>query len=242
MFSIAIIINSCNKFYKNTIGPIIESAEKANIPGNNIYFVVGECDKETGIIRHNNYNIVFCRFVNIDYNGILYFTQTETGIKELKKYTHFFYIHDTSIFMDYFWEKINNYAGSCTSYIKLLPSYTKNIGLLNVEWFILNKKDLFNYFINYDKTLVLKYKVGDFPNKDIIYNRFSNIPRDLYEDCFFDFDETYSPIGSHFENNNNSVYYEKKYSDKERLATEYLEPGIIKYQMNWHPGNWSLHL
>lgn len=35
--SLAIIINSCLKYYKTTIPVIINSAKKAKIPGNNIY-------------------------------------------------------------------------------------------------------------------------------------------------------------------------------------------------------------
>ena len=114
--SVAIIINSCYKFYKTTLDPIIESAKKANIPSANIYVVIGESDEETNINNVGDYNIVFVKYVNIDYNGIIYFTQTENGLNELKKYTHFFYIHDTALFMDSFWEKINVYSSSCETY------------------------------------------------------------------------------------------------------------------------------
>jgi len=108
--SVAIIINSCYKFHKTTIEHIINSAKIAQIPSQNIYIVVGESDEETDIIQKDDYNIVYCKFVNIDYNGVIYFTQTERGLTELKKYTHFFYIHDTCLFQDFFWDKIVNYS------------------------------------------------------------------------------------------------------------------------------------
>ena len=104
--SVAIIINSCLKYYKTTIPVIINSAKKAKIPSNNIYIVVGECDEESKIIRNNDYNIIFCKYCNIDHNAILYFTQTQEGVNELKKYTHFFYMHDTSEFKNDFYDNM----------------------------------------------------------------------------------------------------------------------------------------
>jgi hypothetical protein len=240
--SIAIIINSCYKFYKTTIIPIIESAKKAKIPSNNIYIVVGDCDEETDIISYDDYNIVFCKFVNIDYNGIIYFTQTERGLNELQKYSHFFYIHDTALFMDFFYQKINTYLNECKSYIKLCDFSTKNIGLFNVEWFISNKKNLFSYYINYDKSLVLQYKDGDLPNKNLIYNNFNNLGRWLNEDALFLFNN-YIPLGNSFKNSDIKSYMEKKYSDEYRLGSLYNEPGIIKYQKNYgQGGGWNLEL
>ena len=242
MTSIAIIINSCEKYYRNTIDPIIESSKKAKIPAENIYIVVGDSSYETDIIKKEDYNIVFCRFTNIDYNGVIYFSQTERGFNELKKYTHFFYTHDTTCFMDCFWEKILNYSINCNEYIKLQNIATKNIGLLNVEWFIYNKKELFSYYINYDKSLLLEYKDGSFPNKDIIYSKFNNLPRWLNEDCLFLFDN-YEPLGMVFDNAEIPTYIIKKYTDTDRMASEYNEPGIIKYQANWgQGGSWNLEL
>jgi hypothetical protein len=231
MNSLAIIINSCEKFYKITIPKIIESAEKANIPLSCIYVVVGECDIETDILQYNGYHLVFCKFVNIDYNGILYFTQTERGLQELQKYKHFFYIHDTSLFMDFFWEKIHRYLEYCTSYIKLTPIYSKNIGLFQVEWFIQNKKDLFEYFINYDKTLAYEIKKGIYKNESIIREKYKNLFH-LNEDSVFLFDENCNPIGHYFINDK-IEYLDKIYNDDERLVSIYKEPGIIKFQKNY---------
>jgi len=239
--SIALIINSCYKFHKTTVGCIIDSAKKANIPSTNIYVVVGESEEETDIIEYDDYNIVFCKYVNIDYNGILYFTQTERGIQELQKYTHFFYIHDTCLFLDFFWEKIVSYPTKCESYIKLQYFYSKNIGLFNVEWFIMNKKELFSYFINYDESLVLKYKEGNFPNKDLIYSQFNNLPKWLNEDAVFLF-KNFSPTGDAFHNPTIPSYIEKKYSQEDRMVSIYNEPGIIKFTKNWGQGGWNLNL
>ena len=237
--SVAIIINSCYKFHKSTIEHIINSAKIAQIPSQNIYIVVGESDEETDIIKENDYNIVYCKFVNIDYNGIIYFTQTERGLNELKKYTHFFYMHDTCLFKDFFWDKIVNYSKDCNEYIKLENIWTKNIGLFNVNWFIENKKDLFKHFINYDKELALTYKKGDFPNKDFIYYSFNCLlPEFLCEDSVFSFERNnengyIDPIGTTFKNDDKPRYFVSMYNQDQRLATEYNEPGIIKYQKNW---------
>ena len=63
--NVAIIVNSNYNFYETTIEPLIISSKKANIPSANIYVVVGECDHETDIIKKNDYNIIFCKYVNI---------------------------------------------------------------------------------------------------------------------------------------------------------------------------------
>jgi len=240
--SVAVIVNSCEKFYKTTLNLFIQSAIKANIPKHNIYFVVGECNEETDIIKEEYYNIIFCKYTNIDYNGIIYFTQTERGINELQKYTHFFYTHDTTFLMDHFWEKIINYSQNCDSYIKLQEISSKNIGLINVEWFIKNKKELFSYYINYNKSLLLEYKSANFPNKELIYSNFKNLPKWLNEDAIFSFTENFEPTGDFFKNNI-LLFKQAVYNNTERLGTVYNEPGIIKFQANWGQcDDWNLQL
>lgn len=236
MNNISIIVNSCFNFYEVTIKKLIDSCKKAKIPASNIYIVVGESENESEIIFNGEYNIVFCKYINIDYNGAIYFTQTENGLKELQKYTHFFYTHDTVEFLEDFWDKINTYSNNCDKYIKLDEFGSKNMGLINVKYFIENKKELFSYFINYDKNLKINYKSdeppNDIPKRDIIYSKFNNLPRWLNEDCVFLFTEHHNPIGDVFDNKNIEQYYIKIYNGNERLASVYKEPGLIKYNIN----------
>lgn len=240
---IAIIINSCQEFYKTTVPFIIDSAKKSHIPANNIYIVVGESDDESDIIKMDDYNIVFCKYINIDYNGVIYFTQTERGLNELQKYTHFFHTHDTSCFIENFWEKIITYSQKCESYIKLQYSCTKNIGLFNVDWFIKHKKELLSYYINYDKSLKMDYKSANFPNKNFIYSKFTNLPRWLNEDALFLFTENFEPIGDVFKNDILHQFKKQIYGNSQRLGTIYNEPGIIKFQANWGQSDtWNLEL
>ena len=240
MPEVALIINSCKAFYKTTVPRIISSCKAANIPPSNIYVVVGDCDEDTELKNTDDYSIVFTRFVNIDYNGIIYFTQTSKGVSELEKYSHFFYIHDTCILLEHFWTTLHTYVEKCNKYIKLEHVSSKNIGLLNVKWFLEEKKELFSYYINYDKALQMKYKNGEFPNKDIIYQKFTNLRRWLNEDCIFSYEPPHIPLGDIF-NNQPVQYMTKIYSDEPRLATEYKELGLIKFQRNWG-GPWKLTL
>jgi hypothetical protein len=230
---------------KKTIEFIVKSAKNANIPSSNLYIVVGENATDTNIEKKNDYNIAFCRFVNIDYNGILYFTQTNNGLTELKKYTHFFYIHDTCVFLPCFWENMQKYALTCNQYIKIKPYTSKNIGLFNVSWFIENKKELLNYFINYEISLKLNYKAGLFTNTNEIYAKYNNLPKWLNEDALFLFTHNFTPLGDVFPNNVSITYFANIYSNQKRLATVYKEPGIIKYQKNWDLNEqtpWNLSL
>ena len=249
----ALIINSCEKFHKKTIPLIIESAFSAGIPKNQIYVVVGECQEadehaaplNTISVTHLGFNIVYVPYVNIDYNAIIYFTQTEAGWKELNKYTHFFYIHDTCEFYPYFWEIINIEAPKCHSYIKLKKDSSKNIGLVHVEWFAKHKKDLFQYYINLDKGLLMHYKNGHFPNHDEIRARFQGLPPHLNEDSLFDFDETFKPKGHYFFNEKEVYEYNFIYGGKIRMVARYETPGITKYQANWGQNDdwdWNIEL
>ncbi len=236
MNSIAVIINTCVSFYETTIPIIINSAKNANIPLENIYVVVGESDKTTDIIKIYGYNIVFCKYINIDYNGIIYFTQTDTGVTELKKYTHFFYTHDTSEFLPYFWIKINLLKKECNDYIKSKNFLTQNIGLINTEWFLQNKKELFSYFINFDTNLKLQYKNSDFPNKQEIYDKFGKdkLPPYFGEDALFSF-ENHNPVGKYLDSDSGFIQYRINKYNKERNAVVYIGFGIIKY------GIWAIN-
>ena len=236
--TIAVIVNSCLSYYKTTLPFVLKSATAAKIPLSSIYIVIGECDEER-IDSSNEYTLIFTRYVNVDYNGIVYFTQTSHGLDVLKQYTHFFYMHDTITFMDHFWDRIHTYAPRCSSYIKLSRTGSKSTGLFSVTWFIENKKELFSYFANTDKSLRWNYKTSEnFPKEELIRSKFDSLYLWLNEDAVFNFSNKH-PIGPVFENNDPVDYSNrvKIYSDEERLVIPYKNPGIIKYQLNWdQPG------
>jgi len=247
MTTVAIIINSCEKFWSTTSQKILPSLERAKIPGRSVYVVVGECDYESEIVydEQRQHHIVYCRYVNESYNAAIYFTQNEKARKEISKYSHLFYTQDTTSFCEDFGYNIQTYAEGCNSYIKLLNKFTKNIGLFNVSWFLTNKTELMRYFINYDKSLIIAYKSSNFVNKDIIYSKFKNLGEYLGEDSLFEFDGTRGdPLGPVFPNKLIPCYLEKVYSKEDRLVTVYKQPGILKYQKNWSQANmvWNISL
>jgi len=230
---IAIIVNSCFAFYKIAVPILIKSAYNAGIPLQDIYVVVGDSDETVDMKcdEIDDYNIAFCKYINIDFNGVIYFTQTEVGLGILEKYTHFFYIHDTAEFLPHFWENIQKYAYSCSSYISLQPYGSKNIGLFSVPWFLENKKDLLSHFINYDISKKLQYKQGLLENESVIRNNFQHLPGGrLNEDILVEMNPN---AANFFPQQNIKCFFEPKYSDVMRKATMYPEPGIIKYQSNW---------
>ena len=71
---IAILVNSCKKFYEKTIPKLLESANSANIPNQNIYVVVGECEEESEKIE-DGVTFFFTQYTCIDYNACVYFSQ-----------------------------------------------------------------------------------------------------------------------------------------------------------------------
>jgi beta-1,4-mannosyl-glycoprotein beta-1,4-N-acetylglucosaminyltransferase len=242
--STAVILTSCFKFYKTTLPFILESANKANIPLQNLYIVIGESD-ENRVDNSNGYTLIFTRFINIDYTGVIWFTQTTLGVKTLKQYTHFFYTHDTVVFLESFWKRLQYHSLNCNKYIKLQLCGSKSSGLFNVDWFLTNKKELLSYFANTEKSLLWNYKTSEnIPRKDLIQSLFSNLSEYLNEDSVFDFGPNYQPIGDVFQNTIHR-YLVKQYSDQERLANVYEDPGLIKFQANYDlaaHGGWKLTL
>jgi hypothetical protein len=144
---ICIIINSCLKFYQDTVKAIIPSIINAKIPMHNIYVVVGESLDSTEnelhipIIQREGYFIIFTKYVNVDNNGYIFFSQTDNGQKILSNYDYFFYTHDTTEFLPHFYTTITKCQTN--SYIKLQKIGSKSIGLFNTLWFLNNKTELF---------------------------------------------------------------------------------------------------
>ena len=231
--SVAVVVNSCLSYYKTTLPILLKTAASAKIPLRNLYVVIGECDEER-IDTSNEYTLIFTRYVNIDYNAAVYFTQNTYGLDTLKEYTHFFYMHDTASFMDHFWSNIQAHAKTCSSYIKLVPRGSKSTGLFSVDWFIENKKELMSYIANTDKSLRMNYKTSDnFPREKLIRSKFPNLYEYICEDAVFNYVNK-EPTGPVFENNEPIDYSNiaKVYSNQDRLVIPFKNPGIIKYQVN----------
>ena len=256
---VALIINTCEAYYKKTLLQFFAHAKDTGIPFDQIYVVVGESadakneiefqphkPDEAETFDQGGFHIIHSPYVNIDYNAAVFFTQTPQGRAELEKYTHFFYIHDTADLMAHFWKRIQEYAAVCTDYVKLTQTHTKNIGLFSVPWFMENKTEFLKNIVNTDPQLKSAYKCGEFPNKTWLY---ANIPRlcpwNLGEDCLFDYDDaTGKPLGEFFVNEPNFFFAEMYGSTEPRKIILFQEPGVVKYQKNWgQPGaTWSTEL
>ena len=249
---VALIVNTCQAFYETTIPPFVASAQKAGVPSEHMYVVVGESENSTEIqtAESQTHQIARCPYKNIDYNAAIYLTQTHAGQELLGRYDYFFYIHDTAELMEHFWEKINQYAQTCVEkqspYIKLAPTHTKNIGLLSTKWFLQRESQthFFQSIVNTDSSLKRDYKTGNFPNKQWLYDNIQGLcPWNLGEDCLFVYDGQ-EPVGEWFHNHVDRYITHLYGSSEPRLASIYKEPGLIKYQKNWgQPGaDWSMSL
>jgi beta-1,4-mannosyl-glycoprotein beta-1,4-N-acetylglucosaminyltransferase len=230
--STAVIVNSCTKYYKQTLPYILESAKKADIPFRNLYFVVGEAD-ENSFDTTNEYTLIFTRHACEGNTAMVFFTQTNQGLQELKKYTHFFYTSDTVVFLESFWKNIERHTMNCPKYIKIEKQFSKSIGLINIDWFLKNKRELFRYLVNTDKSLVYNIKSSkNFPREETIRSLFPNFNHKwMNEDLMFDLGPGEEPLGDVFQNTVDR-YLTKQYSDQERLANVYQDPGLIKFQVN----------
>ena len=231
--STAVIVNSCMKYYKTTLPPLIESAKKAGIPLRNLYISVADAD-ENSIDQSNGYTLIFTRFV-MD-GTYSYFLQTSEGLAELTKYTHFFLTHDTSIFLEQFWKNIQEHSKKCSSYIKMEELTSKSIGFFNVDWILKNKKEVLSYFCNTDSSLLWNYKTGkNVPFEDKILSLPNIYFRHINEDQMFDYDgPNQKPLGDVFKNDIKRYIVHQYSSEIDRLANVYEDPGLIKFQANFN--------
>jgi hypothetical protein len=231
---IALIINSCWSYHTKALPVLLASAKEANVPFEDIYVVVGDCteeDRPIGIETTHGYQTVFCRYINIDFNAAIYFTQTDTGRTMLQQYTHFFYLHDTTELLPHFWQNMHVHAKNCPKYLALESSASKNMGLFQVQWFLDNRRELLSYIVNYDASKKMDMKYGRFDQENLIRERFTKLPFVLNEDLLVEM----GPGGAEFSfpQDNLYVFFTKKYGESVRLGTCYPEVGLIKYQANW---------
>ena len=194
-----------------------------------------ECKEE---INEDGINIIYTNFVNIDYNGIMYFTQTEKGFEIFQKYTHFFYIHDTAEFLENFMDIINASIPDCTSCKRAVNGFSQSTGLINTQWFITNRKKVFSYLINYDHSLKDHLKHGKSLDK-LESEEFKtltkslNIRNDNYnEDYFFEFIDN-NHIGPYFADNIEETKISKKYSSNNRMSIYNYKLGIVKHTISY---------
>jgi hypothetical protein len=240
--NLCVIVNSCKDYYETTIPILLDSAKTAGIPFSRIFIVVGEMNDAGGssatspirstdrFVTSDGVSLIFCPYVNIDYNAAIYFTQTNIGLQTLSQYTHFFYVHDTVEFMEGFWGTMLDHATRCTSFIKSVPMYTQNIGLINVQWFLENKKNMFAAFMNTDLSWKANYKASEYKNGEIIRQIFRGLPPEyLGEDAMFWFDEKGNPVGEYFQGAADEHYIIQKYSGEARNAAVYNTMRVIKY-------------
>ena len=229
---IALIVNSCWSYYAKSLPVFLTSAMRANVPFEDIYVVVGDCEEERpmSVDEIDEYNVVFCRYINIYFNAAIYFTQTDTGRTILQQYTHFFYLHDTTELLPDFWQRMYIYAKECCSYMALQPICSKNTGLFQVQWFLDNKRELLSYIVNYDVSKKMDLKHGRFENETEIRERFTKLPKILNEDLLIEMDPQ---AKFYFPQDNNEVFFDNKYGGVTRRATLFPDVGMIKYQANW---------
>jgi len=240
---IALVVNSCFAYYKTTLPDLIDSAKEAHIPLEHVYVVVGDCETHVPMHTENGYNIVFCRYNNVDYNAAIYFSQTTEGREILQKYTHFFYTHDTVEFLPYFWTNVQR--AECDSCIKLKPTGSCSTGLFQVQWFLDMRTELLSLLVNFDPSKKILYKQGyGVHNSEEIYNKFKNISRWLNEDLLFLWTETFEPLGKCFMYADPQNKIIEKYCGSCRRASFFDPPGLIKFQKNYNggAGGWRLEL
>ncbi len=152
-----------------------------------------------------------------------------------------FYMHDTSAFLPHFYEYVSKFLPSCPMYYKLQRYFAKSTGLINVQWFLRNKTELFKHFINYDISLALKYKSAELPERANLIDKFPDLPVYINEDSNFSFINGKYPIGDYF-NVQSKIYTAKIYNEEDRYVNEYIELGLLKYQKNYNAVEWKITL
>ena len=146
----SVVINSCKDYYKKTVQPLMESLEKANVPKDSIFVVVGDCDKDEEMVIEG-VAYIFRRYCNIDNNGILWLTQEKPSF--IKEWV--MYLHDTSLVAPEFWKNSTDitkeHLAKETTCLKLYGNHSMSMGFYKREWLYSDPiKEHMKTMLNYD--------------------------------------------------------------------------------------------
>lgn len=220
MSFLSIVINTCKDYYKVTVPPLLESLEKANVPKECIFIVVGDCDNEEDKII-NDIPYYFRRYCNIDNNAMLWITQEEPAVMS----EWIIYLHDTSLVAPEFWEKSHNIIKNIdneTTCIKLYKQFSMGMGFYKKNWLYTELiKNYMKGFINYDKSQKSKIKENLVVLEDTLFKFTERGPE--YGICIY-LDNEYKVV-----ERNRKMYG----TDIPRIVEYYENPGIYKIKANW---------
>lgn len=217
-----IIINSCLNFYEKTVPILLETLQKAAVPNDRIFVVIGESESDRSEII-NGIHYIFRRYCTIDNNGLLWITQEQADHPELNT-KWIFYIHDTCFVHHDFWKRsldIMNAVDENAHCIMLQNQYSMGIGFYKLEWLYTDDVKLYmSSKINYDPNNKSKIK-WDPDTEDTLFKYAKRTNKNVYslENCCKVID------------NNKNIYG----TNTQRMIEYWEIPGIYKMKANW-PG------
>lgn len=218
MINCSIVINTCIDYYGITLPPLLESFEKAKVPKECIFIVVGDCDSNRNEVI-DDIHYYFRRYCNIDNNGLLWITQERPN-----NITNWIlYCHDTCTVIPEFWKKTCDIIQTFkedTDCVKLIFDFSMGMGFYKKNWlFSTEVKNYMRTIMNFDQS-----------KKQIIKDA-----TNITEDTLFKFAEKGHGNCTSLDNIYNVIEKDRKMygTDIPRIVEYYENPGIYKLKANW---------
>lgn len=137
---IAIVVTSCEKYYKHTLPMLLTSLKSAGIRAENVFVVVGqssyECDSSFGMDDDYIVRSYHRTYANMDNNGMLWVV-SDKGREALQEYKWMFYMHDTCVVDQNFNQSLHEtfqlYYTSSTKAMRLYHQFSMSMGYYSLD-------------------------------------------------------------------------------------------------------------
>lgn len=223
---VAVVINSCKKFYTKSVPKLLSSLKTAGFPNKHVFMVVGEDANERNEWYGNGsyqVNALYRAWGNIDNNGMILLAKDN---KLFTDYEWIFYMHDTCNVTPKFGTNIH----ACLDAYQDSP-HVKAVKLCNTGMSMsmgFYKREVFSH------PRIIS-EIGETINFDLSRNALLQVKHKV-EDIVFDMIKKLYGASS-VTALENSCHHEvgktdTTYGGSERHIEEYPMPGVTKYKAN----------
>lgn len=224
-----ILVNSCLKFYKTTLPPLLESLRNDGVPRDLVHVVIGEADeRRSEVIDDVHHHYV--PYASMDNNALIW-AALDDGVAQPGDW--WFYLHDTCTVERGFWGKVTakvSDASFSTTFraARVLPTNSMCIGLYVVEALRhattrAELKRVTNLDRSPERILALKRNLAEV--EDFVFNIIAKHAKvHVFANQYRATETSQHPYGT----------------NTKRIREDYPDPGIVKWKANW--GKKPMHL
>lgn len=221
--SIAILVNSCDKYADKTLPPLLLSLRQAGVRADTVFVVVGESPThvdQTSDDEDYRVHVALRPYVNVDNNAFVWLVESENRTRIVDNFDWIFYTHDTTLVTPAFLANLTKMCEATAPDVvalKINKEESMSIGLYRPEaiWAVR------------DEIRALKNTRPDI----------KQMVKQSCEDSVFDMlagvgtvDHMHNPL------KNTAPAVNAYGTDTIRILETWDAPGLIKFKANWNQG------